>query len=167
MNPLSIAALAGLIGGMGMGGFITQAVMAERIAIMESTQAKAVAMSAQIYHQRFVDAQVRGDALSNQLSQTESELNQRTLEVSRALSKVTTGRVCLGDAAIRLLNGTHDNRAAEPEATGTSVAENGAVATDTDVASWISNAQGQYEICRARLGSLIDYEQGIVNERTK
>lgn len=165
MNPLAIAGLAGLICGLGAGAYVTEAVMGERIAIMEASQAKAVAASAQIYHRRFVDEQARGDALSNRLAQTESDLNLRTLEVARAVSKVTTGRACLGDAAVRLLNGAPRDDPTVPQAAGASVAENAAVATDTDVAGWIGNAKGQYETCRARLGTLIDYEKGRPDDR--
>ncbi|WFP51395.1 hypothetical protein PL263_05040 [Methylomonas sp. EFPC3] len=164
MNPLAIAGLAGLICGLGGGVYVTEAVMGERIAIMEASQAKAVAASAQIYHRRFVDEKARGDALSNRLAHTESDLILRTLEVTRAVSKVTTGRACLGDAAVRLLNGAPRT---VPQAAGASVAESAAIATDTDVAGWIGNAQGQYETCRARLGALIDYEEGRPDDRTE
>ncbi|WP_445372710.1 hypothetical protein ACH518_09495 [Methylomonas sp. HW2-6] len=167
MNPLAIAGLAGLICGLGGGVYVTGAAMGERIAIMEASQAKAVAASAQIYHRRFVDEQVRGDALSNRLAHTESDLNLRTLEVTRAVSKVTTGRACLGDAAVRLLNRAPRDDPTVSETAGASVAESAAIATDTDVAGWIGNAQGQYETCRARLGALIDYEEGRPDDRTE
>ncbi|TPQ28973.1 hypothetical protein [Methylomonas koyamae] len=165
MNSLAIAGLAGLICGLGGGVYVTEAVMGERIAIMEASQAKAVAASAQIYHRRFVDEQSRGDALSNRLAHTESDLNLRTLEVTRAVSKVTTGRACLGDAAVRLLNGAPRDDPTVPQAAGASVAESAAIATDTDVAGWIGATQYQYNICRARLDALIDFEEGRPDDR--
>lgn len=165
MNPFLLTALIGLAVGSGGGWFFTDLYFNAEIWQMKADQATALADAEKLYRERYTAEQQRGEALSAQLAQTESQLNQRTLEVSRALSKVTTGRACLGSAAVRLLNNTGNNGTAVPEATGASVTESGAVATDTDVAGWIGSAQDQYDLCRARLGALIDYETGRPDER--
>lgn len=165
MNPLALAALIGLAAGAGGGWFFTDAVLSAEIALMKSDQAAALAQAERMYRHRLADEQERGFALSAKLSQTETQLTQRTLEVSLALQKVTTGRACLGSAAVRLLNSADRVDRTVPEAAGPSVTEGGAVATDTDVAGWIGNAQWQHETCRARLGALIDFETGRPDDR--
>ncbi|MDT4329797.1 hypothetical protein RPD76_07735 [Methylomonas sp. MV1] len=166
MNPLALAALIGLGLGAGGGWFLTDAILNAEIAQLKADQAQALAAAETLYRERQAAEQQRGDALSAQLAQTETELNQRTLEVTRAVSKVTTGRACLGDAAVRVLNGAPRDDPTVPEAAGASTAESAAIATDTDVAGWIGNAQYQYETCRARLGALIDFETGRPDDRT-
>lgn len=158
MNPLLIVALIAFSGGSGAGWYLSGAVLGKQIAQMEAVYANEKEAAEQAYLERFAAAQKKGDELSSRLAQSESQLTQKTKELSHALSKVTTGRACFNGATVRLLNGTDSDNAAAHQATGASIAENGAVATDTDVAGWIGNAQGQYETCRTRLGTLIDFE---------
>lgn len=165
MNPLLIALFIGLGAGAGGGWFVTDAVLTAEIEHIKASQLRKENAALETYKELYAGEVSRGDALSAQLAQTESQLTQRTLEVSRALSKVTTGRACLGDAAVRLLNRTPRDDPIVPEAAGPSATESGAVATDTDVAGWIGNAQWQYETCRARLGALIDFETGRPDDR--
>lgn len=167
MNPLLIALALGAAVGAGGGWFFTGLVYRTEIAEMQTEQAESLAAAEQLFRQRYQDEITRGDALSNQLAQTESQLTQRTLEVSRAVSQVTTGKRCLDSAAVRLLNRTPRDDPTVPETAGASAAESGAIATDTDVAGWIGNAQWQYDTCRARLNTLIDFEQGRPDERAK
>ncbi len=167
MNPLLIALFIGLAAGAGSGWYVTDAVLSVEIADMKTDQATALAEAENLYRERFASEQARGDELSAQLSATETQLTQRTQEVSYAVSKVTTGRRCLDGAAVRLLNGAPRDDPTVRETASPSVAESGAVATDTDVAGWIGGAQYQYETCRARLGALIDFEIGRPDDRTE
>jgi len=111
---------------------------------------------------RLEDANRRGNELSARLDVTESALAQKTLEVSHAVARFTTGRPCLDGRAVRLLNQpTPDTPGAGPvpEAASAPDAADAATASDTDVAGWIAQAQHQYETCRARLDALIDFEE--------
>ncbi|WP_031436619.1 hypothetical protein [Methylobacter tundripaludum] len=158
MNPLMIVAFIAFSIGSGAGWFVTDSVLGKQIAQMEAAHANEKAVAEKVYRERFIAAQALGDTLSDRLAQTESHLTQKTKELSHALSKVTTGRACLNGAAVRLLNNTDNDSSAVPQTTGSSAAEDAAVATDTDIADWIGSAKGQYESCRARLGALIDFE---------
>ena len=110
----------------------------------------------------WIDAQGLANTLSVRLAETQAATAAATLEKTREIPRVTTGRPCLGPAAVRLLNGTGAAPVAVvPAPAGPPAAEGGAAASDSDVAGWIAGAQGQYETCRARLGALIDFEEGL------
>ena len=100
----------------------------------------------------------RGNDYAKQLAERETVIVYRTKEVIRNVPQVTTGKPCLSDAALRMLNYRPGN-AAVPEAPSKPIAEDATAlaATDTDVAYFISDANGQYETCAARLNTLIDY----------
>lgn len=157
MNPRLIALLGAFLSGLLLAGLVVASIKNADIANLKADHAKQQAAAAAAARQRLEAAVARGDSLSARLAQTESALNKKTLEVSREIARVTAGRPCLGAAAVRLLNSSHDDAAAVPQAPGQPDAEDGAVATDTDIAGWIANAQGQYETCRARLGALINW----------
>ncbi|MCL2345152.1 MAG: hypothetical protein FWC58_04805 [Desulfobulbus sp.] len=108
-------------------------------------------------------ARKRGDALESRLAEAEA-IRKTALEIhAREIKKLSTGRPCLDAGLVRLLN---DPAAAGPAAdpvpapAGGAVAEDGAAASDTDVALWISGAKGQYDACRDRLDALIDWHTG-------
>ena len=165
MNPIAIALTIGVIVGSVSGCFVTGLVYRTEIAEMQTEQAESLAAAEQLFRQRYQAETERGDALSSQLAQTQDQLTQRTLEVSRAVSQVTTGKRCLDSAAVRLLNRTPRDDPTVPETAGESVAESTAFATDTDVAGWIGGAQYQYDLCRTRLNTLIDFESGRPDDR--
>lgn len=169
MNSASIivaAAFIGWCGGLLTGGYAVNLKRLADIAELKTEQAESLAAAEQLFRQRYLEEIKRGEALSAQLSATETQLQTRTEEVQRAISKVTTGKRCLDSAAVRLLNRTPArDDSALPETAGASVAESGAIATDTDVAGWIGGAQYHYDLCRARLNTLIDFETGRTDER--
>ena len=103
-------------------------------------------------------AQTRGDALTTGLLNQQATIDQLKTEARRAIPQVTSGRPCLGPAALRVLDNAPglDVAGLPPAASGAS-AEDGRIATDTDIAGWAVDAGGQYAICRARLGTLIDF----------
>ncbi|GLT22663.1 hypothetical protein GCM10007933_21230 [Zoogloea oryzae] len=155
------SALAGLIVGGAVAGTGAALYYRAEIAQLISTQAEQAKKAAIDAARRLLDANTRADALSAQLSATESAAAAATLEKAREIPRVTTGRPCLGPGAVRLLNGAGQPGAGTvPQTPGAPAAADAAVATDTDVAGWIAGAQGQYETCRARLGALIDFEEG-------
>jgi len=168
MNPFLLIALCCTLGGALLGGGAVNWKRLADIAELKTEQAKALKDAEKAYTDRYQAEVERGNALSERLAQTEQQLTDRTLEVSRAISKVTTGKRCLDSAAVRLLNRpTPSDHNAVPKATGQLAPESTAIATDTDVATWIGGAQYQYETCRARLNSLVDFETGRPDDRTK
>ena len=113
----------------------------------------------------------RGDQLLNVLELRQADINQLAREKRDAINKVTTGRACLGESALRVLNTAPGLRVRGVAPTVSSTAAAGAaaaaytdigdvsdiVSTDTDIATWAIDAGAQYEVCRARLDALIDW----------
>jgi hypothetical protein len=100
-------------------------------------------------------------------------------ETKDALKAATTGRPCLGGAALRLLDqpaglrpaagaesllpaGALQDRAARPAADPAHQGEGDGdeYATDTDIAGWIATARDLYEQCRGRLDDIRRYDDG-------
>ena len=103
-------------------------------------------------------AQNRGDALTTGLLNQQTRIDQLKTEARRAIPQVTTGRPCLGLPALRVLDSAPGLAVAGlPPATGGAAAAGARVATDTDLAGWTVDAGAYYAICRARLGTLIDF----------
>jgi hypothetical protein len=120
------------------------------------------------------EAQLRGDALTTGLLTQQGQIDQLKTEKQHAVQLATTGRTCLGSDALRVLDhspgitfigptqaaSTADAADATP-ATDIGVSSNGDhVVTDTSVAQWIVDAGASYEVCRARLDALIDWNLG-------
>lgn len=108
----------------------------------------------------------RGDQLVTALELRQDDINQLAREKRDAITKVTTGRACLGESALRLLNSAPglSVRGLAPAtgiaaAAGAQAATDTVVSTDTDIAIWAVDAGAQYEVCRARLDALIDWHQ--------
>ena len=108
----------------------------------------------------------RGDQLVEALELRQADINQLSREKRDALAKVTTGRTCLGESALRLLNSAPGLtvRGLAPAvvstaAAGQPTAPDTVVSSDTEVATWIVDAGAQYEVCRARLDALIDWHE--------
>jgi hypothetical protein len=159
--PWMIAVLSFSAGAMLMDGWWSNAHKAE-INQIKAAQAQVQAETERQTRERLEDAQARGDTLTARLAATEEVLHTKTQEVNREIARLTTGRPCLGADVVRLLNQPANSSAgAVPQAPGQPVAQDGAAASDTDIAGWIAGAQSQYETCRARLGALIDFEEGF------
>lgn len=101
----------------------------------------------------------RGNQLSARLAESESTIHIKTVEVIKHVPQVTTGRRCLDPDAVSLLNGSGIPRLSA--AAGQPAAADAATpaASDTDVANWIASANGQYDLCAARLNGLVDFEE--------
>lgn len=104
-------------------------------------------------------ALARSAELAKKLLEQEGKVTYVTQEVIKYVPKVTSGKPCLSPDAVRLLNtrpGDSDKAETGPEPAPKSPAAPSA--SDTDIAYWISNANGLYSVCAARLNALIDYE---------
>lgn len=118
--------------------------------------------------------QLRGDALTTGLITQQNEIFQLTQEAQRGIKTATTGRACLGSAAIRVLNSApgmstqlapasgaaaaHGATVAPADNAGSAAPDSGdEFATDTQVGEWAIDATAQYETCRSRLDKLIDW----------
>ncbi len=109
-------------------------------------------------------ANERGDQLVNALELRQADINQLAREKRDAINKVTTGRACLGESALRLLNSAPglSVRGLTPAtgitaATGAQATPDTVISTDTDIAAWAVDTGAQYETCRLRLDALIDW----------
>lgn len=103
-------------------------------------------------------AQVRGNALTARLLNQQAHIDQLTTEARRAIPQVTSGRPCLGLAALRLLDSAPGLAVAGlPPAAGSAAAEGGPLALDSDIARWAIDAGAAYEVCRARFDALSDW----------
>lgn len=133
-------------------------------------------LAADLAVQRLQAAQARGDALSLRLAEREQSISTLTQEKRHALANTTTGRACLGPAALRVLDGAPGLRVSRvadlPEAASGAAAAGGAVATysddqqptgrwasDSDIGTWALATGAQYEQCRARLDALIGWHR--------
>lgn len=156
-----VAVVAGALGAASAAGVARNHYRAE-IADIRAAQARDEAAAAKVAREWVEAAVVRGDALSADLSRSEADLARKSLEVSHALRKLTTGRPCLDGGVVGVLNRAYAPPAAAPvpAAAGTPVAADGAAATDTDIGDWIAHAWDRYETCRRRLDALITYNKG-------
>jgi hypothetical protein len=127
-------------------------------------------LAAQASSARIQAAQARSDALTRSLSAAQAEAKQLAKEKAHAIRTATDGRACLSDRALRVLNGAPGLAVSGidrlPPASGQPVATDARVATDTDIGSWAITAAGQYEACRERLQSLIDWHTATESDST-
>lgn len=155
--------------------------LTQRLTATEASLAGAELGLAQANHLRAVadraNAQVAALLIDNE------RLKQ---ERSDALAKVTTGRACLGPAAVRLLHGapgltvsqlpTAAAAAGGPDAaTAAAAADPGhlndpaqsdAIVTDTAIGQWAIQVGALYEAARARHVGLTDYVRATANAAT-
>ena len=102
------------------------------------------------------------------LTKKTQEIEVLKKEKRNALTEVTHNRACLDEPALRVLNNaTEINVSDLPEAPNRTSAANGAIATDTDIAIWITEAGAQYGQCRARLSALIAWHTNQPTTREK
>jgi hypothetical protein len=99
------------------------------------------------------------NALSGRLAVAEGTIITKTVEVIKYVPKYTTGRLCLGSDAVRLLQPGDTARIGTTPSKPTAE-DAGASASDTDIAYWVADVNKDYETCAARLNTLIDFIQG-------
>ena len=171
---LPLLALAvGLLAGAVMGRWPLHTELAE----LRATHSEGLRLAQQAAAQRVQAAQTRSDALALELGETLAQTETLKQEKTHALRAAATGRVCLSDRALSVLNGAPGlsvagfNRVPAPKpataATGAaSVTDSdpsnapgapGLIATDEDIGAWAIGAGAQHEACRERLDALIDW----------
>ena len=102
----------------------------------------------------------RGNELAARVAAAESTRDLALQETKDALRRVTTGRPCLGGAAVRLLNESAGLKPAQlPGAAGQPAGADAAAASDTDVAQWAASAIRHYDTCRGRLAAIAEFHQ--------
>ncbi len=102
----------------------------------------------------------RGDELAARVAAAESTRDTALQETQDALRRVTTGRPCLGGAAVRLLNESAGLRpAGVPAPAGQPAGADAAAASDTDVAQWAASCVRHYDTCRGRLAAIAEFHQ--------
>ncbi|MFZ6687523.1 hypothetical protein ACO0K0_07225 [Undibacterium sp. SXout11W] len=152
--------------GLGAGGAVVHLFDTAEIASvkadlsgLKAQHSEAIAQANAAGLERIQRANERADSLQIALDITEQKLSITQLEMQREITLNTTGRACLNARTVRLLNDntTGKQSTALPTSTSEPVAQDAAVATDTDVATWINNTKAQYGTCTARLAALIDW----------
>lgn len=102
----------------------------------------------------------RGDELAARVAAAEATRDTALQETQDALRRVTTGRPCLGGAAVRLLNAAPGIRqAGVPAPAGQPAGADAAAASDTDVAQWAASCIRHYDTCRGRLAAIAEFHQ--------
>lgn len=133
-------------------------VLAE-LADLRTTYAETARLRSQSAANTLQQAQQRGDVLTDALSLSQVQIDKISREKRDAINRLTTGRVCFSGAAVRMLNddpADYGSPAVPPATSGPDAAD-AAAATDTDIGHWIVTAKSQYELCRERYHTLIDW----------
>lgn len=154
---LAIAAVIGAAIGAGA----TTVIKDGELADLRRSHAQASERAATQNVARLQAALARGDALTNDLLAARAEADAAQEQLHAALSRVTTGRACLGGGALRLLDGASLGIRADlpPSAGGPAAADASDVATDTQVAGWAADANHRYTECAHRLDALIQFNE--------
>ncbi|MCK6396056.1 hypothetical protein [Zoogloea sp.] len=157
-GALPVALGIALVVGIAIGAGAAVVVKNGQIALIERNHARQAARDQAAQLAQLRAAQALGDGLTNDLLAARAEADQLQEQLHAALSRVTTGRPCLGGGALRLLD-----RAARtdlPQAAGRADAADAAsTATDTQVAQWAGSAIHQYAECARRLDALIQFNE--------
>jgi len=170
-----VAATICLLIGLVIGIFLTHTVYVAEIADMKTTisslekqHSDDIAETKQAALNRIQIANARSDALQTELEIAEQRLTITQSEVQREIQRNTTGRACLNQRTVSMLNSRTAERSAtasmstpisgsaadsQPIATDTNVEDE--AATDTDIATWANIVITQFNTCKARLDALI------------
>jgi hypothetical protein len=133
--------------------------MSAEISDLKAQQAESDRQVTALNTQRLVEGIRRGEALQTRVANNENQLEQLTQEKSRETQRLTTGRPCLGGAAVRVLNARTlpASTGAIPETASDPLSANDGFASDTDIGLWIGQAQRAYDACRGRLNAIADF----------
>ncbi|MBP8149166.1 MAG: hypothetical protein KAY21_05555 [Limnohabitans sp.] len=154
---LAAGPVVGLGAGVGVAVWGLSARHSAAISQLKQSHAEQSARASADALARLLDAQQLGDRLTARLQHQEQANTQLQKDKAHALRQLTTGRTCLSADAVRVLNHTGTGLADLPATAAGAAATGEPVATDTDIAGWISGAQFQHEQCRQRLDALIDF----------
>lgn len=147
------------------GAWLAVQVKDGEIATLQADQDKAEAAALRRSITRLQAAKARGDALEQRLAKAEEIRKQQAQEAQREIKRLTRGVPCLNAGTVRLLNGAPGIQLGGLSNTaGRAAATDAGAASDTDVAGWIDHAIRQYETCRDRLQTLIDWHKEPASE---
>lgn len=157
ISPAHLIVAGLMIGAFGFGHHVARNAADAELARYRETSARQQAAVAEHASLRLLDAQALSDRLTTDLAAATqaAAVTQEQLDV--ALRRVTTGRTCLAQPALRVLDGAHNLSVDMPAPVSGADAEDAPVATDTDIAVWIARTGKQYDECRKRLAALIDW----------
>jgi hypothetical protein len=137
-----------------------------RAARAESARVSAAEAMARKNFDALVEAERQGEVLSARVAVAETARDIALQEAQNALLRVTTGRACLGNAAVRLLNGAARADLKPPllpAPAGAPAGADAAAASDTDVAFWAASAIRHYDTCRGRLAALAEFYEDLTD----
>lgn len=162
---LALAALAlacGLAGGGWAGHSLGRAPLLVELAEVRAGHAESARLAALAAARGLQQAQTLGNTLTTALAERQAQINQLSKDKGDALNRFTTGRACLGRAAVGLLNSAPKpdpagDGPAVPQAPGSAAATGEAFATDADVGLWAIAARAAHDTCRQRIDALIDW----------
>lgn len=161
MNTLTVrlvAIAALLITGAWGGWLVSSGHYLVQIADLKRSSAEQNERTAKAASSALQAATERGNALAARVSAAETALQTQSLETTHEVIRLTTGRPCLGSAAVRLLNNPARLKpAAVPQAASQPAEPAAAFASDTDVALWADAARRGYDTCRGRLQAVADF----------
>nr|WP_295782206.1 hypothetical protein [Rhodoferax sp.] len=162
--PSLYLAGAALVAATSIGWTVGRAPLLTQLAQQETTYAREKLRTFERTAEVLQDANDRGDQLVTVLELRQADINQLAREKRDAITKVTTGRTCLNESALRLLSSAPGlsvrglaPAVSSPSAAGAAPATDSIITTDTDIATWAIDAGAQYEVCRTRLDALIDW----------
>ncbi|NHC05907.1 hypothetical protein [Azonexus fungiphilus] len=155
----------------GLGWAVRDAVADADMATAEKGWAKAEKSRADRLATTLTTAQKRGDQLALQVNDLSNTLSLFAEEKNREIARLATGRRCLDAGLVRVLNRPTDSQSAGavPETAGQPVRpdagagadpDDGAFASDADVATWANTCRTRYDTCRGRLDAIRQFYDG-------
>lgn len=116
-------------------------------------------------------AQMRGDQLALQVNDLSNTLSLFAEEKNREIARLATGRRCLDADLVRVLNRSPDGQSAgavsetagqpvRADAAAAADPDDGAFASDADVAGWANTCRTRYDACRGRLDAIRQFYDG-------
>jgi hypothetical protein len=97
-----------------------------------------------------------GNQKAAEVQEVERASAAKLTEVLTHVSKVTSNRACLSAPAVSLLNRASKGTGLPPSTRDDEEEDAGGIATDTDIAQWVAQAQDQYKKCAANNNGIID-----------
>lgn len=157
ISPAHLIVAGLMIGAFGFGHHVARNAADAELSRYRETAARQQAAVAEHASRRLVEAQAVSDQLTADLAAAAQVAAATQEKLDVALRRVTTGRTCLAQPALRVLDGAHNLSVDMPAPVSGAAAEDAPVATDTDIAVWIARTGKQYDECRNRLAALIDW----------
>lgn len=138
---------------------------------LETEHARAESLAAKANAKTLAAANNRADALQSELSAWQQTLSAYAQEKTNEIARLATGRRCLDGALVRVLNQPTGGRlgGSVPQAAGGLVrpttgtgadSDDGAFATDADIAAWANQCRHRYDTCRAHRDAIRSFYEG-------